>query len=487
MRQKQDDVSVVVIGAGFGGLSAGMMLRKEGVKNFRIIERNQGPGGTWYSNRYPGAEVDVPSSIYSWSFTRYPWSRTHAQQPEIQRYVAEIVEKQELRDYLTFGTSVTELLWQEESKQWRVSLSNGEVLQADFVISAVGLLNVPRYPNWPGYGDFKGIKVHTASWDESIDLKGKRVAVVGVGSSAAQVVPTIAPIVDQLYVYQREPGWVVPKGDHDFSEEERRHLSSISDGEYRALRRRDFWRINRGMIFGRVYRPHTRYSKKARAFAENYIAAVFKDRPDLKEAMTPKYNYVGKRVVQSGRFYPAFLRDNTTLIPRAVERLTETGVVDAAGNETAIDVLVMATGYEPADTLSAINIVGREGKTLKDVWGDEPRAYFGITVPKFPNLFVMYGPSTHGGLIFTNHQSQARWAILAVRAWRKGRRTFEVKPVALKWYVRWLEHVMRRTAWQDVDSYIKNARGTIITQWPWDAFAYMIMTRLFGRIAHTIK
>jgi cation diffusion facilitator CzcD-associated flavoprotein CzcO len=484
---QQGDVSVVVIGAGFGGLSAGMMLRKEGVQNFRIIERNSGAGGTWWSNRYPGAEVDVPSAIYSWSTGRFPWSRTHAQQPEIQRYVAQVIDEQGLRDCITFNTSVTEALWQEDRKQWRVTLSNGEVLQADFVISAVGLLNVPRYPNWPGYDAFKGIKVHTAAYDESLDLKGKRVAVVGVGSSAAQVIPTVAPVVEHLYVYQREPGWVVPKGDYDFSADESQNFLKMSDADYRKLRWRTFWRTNRGMIFGRVYRPHTKYSKRARAFAENYIAETFKDRPDLKEAMTPKYAYVGKRVVQSGKFYPALLRDNVTLIPHAVERLTETGVVDATGKETPIDVLIMATGYEPADTLSAIRIVGRDGKTLKDTWGDEPRAYFGVSVPKFPNLFIMYGPSTHGGLIFTNHQSQARWAILAIRAWRKGKRTFEVKPAALKWYVRWLERVMRRTAWQEADSYIKNARGTIITQWPWDAYAYMIMTRIFGRIGHNIK
>jgi cation diffusion facilitator CzcD-associated flavoprotein CzcO len=147
----------------------------------------------------------------------------------------------------------------------------------------------------------------------------------------------------------------------------------------------------------------------------------------------------------------------------------------------------MATGYDPADALRTMRIVGRSGRTLSETWGDEPRAYFGITVPDFPNLFIMYGPSTHGGNIFTNHESQARWAILAVREWRKGRRTFEVRPSALKWYVKWLERVTRRTAWQETKSYIKNARGKIITQWPWDAVAYQIMTRAFGRIAHRAR
>jgi cation diffusion facilitator CzcD-associated flavoprotein CzcO len=480
------DVSVVVIGAGFGGLTAAMMLRKEGVTNFRIIERNEGVGGTWWANRYPGAEVDVPSHVYSWDFERYDWERTHARQPEIQRYVEAVVDDQKLWDHISVGTSVEELIWEDDRKQYRVKLSSGEVLYADFVISAVGLLNVPRYPNWPGYADFKGPKLHTARWGSGADLTGKRVAVVGAGSSATQVVATIAPIVEQLYVYQREPGWVLPKGDYDFSAEERERFRTESEFARRKARRQLFWKTNRGMIFGRTYKPHTAYSKKMHAMAKTYIAEIFKDRPDLREAVTPKYAFAGKRVVVNSAYYPALLRDNVKLIPRAVERLTATGVVDASGTEIPIDVLIMATGFDPAKTLSSINIVGRNGRTLSETWGDEPRAFLGVTVPGFPNLFMMYGPSTHGGMIFTNHASQARWALLAIRQWRRGNRTFEAKPGALKWYVGWLERQMERTAWKQTASYFKNERGAIITQWPWDAFAYQIMTRVFCRIGHKV-
>jgi cation diffusion facilitator CzcD-associated flavoprotein CzcO len=483
----QDDVSVVVIGAGFGGLTAGMMLRDAGVTNFRIIERASGPGGTWWNNRYPGAEVDVPSHVYSWHFKKFDWERTHARQPEIQRYVAEVVQDQKLQDYLTFNTSVIEMIWQEDRKQWRVTLSNGEVLQADFVISAVGLLNEPRYPDWPGYDDFKGAKVHTAVWDDSVELKDKRIAVVGVGSSATQVVVNVAPLAKHLYVFQREPGWVMPKFDRDFTEAEREQFRNESEATRLKRRRQLFWQTNRGMIFGRMYRPHTKYSKRMHAFAKAYIADTFKDRPDLKEAVTPTFAYAGKRTVANGDYYPTLLRDNVTLIPRAVERLTETGVVDASGVETPVDVLIMATGFDPARALSSINIAGRNGKKLADTWGDEPRAFFGITVPDFPNMFIMYGPNAHGGMIFTNHQSQVNWALKAIRAWRNGKRTFEVKPSALKRYVAWLEGRMERTAWKQTKSYFHSKRGAIITQWPWDGFAYMIMTRLFWRIGHRIK
>lgn len=481
------DVSVVIIGAGFGGLTAAMKLKKEGVTNFRIIERSQGVGGTWHNNRYPGAEVDLPSICYSWEQHRYPWSRNFARQAEIVNYVEEVCTKEKLWSHLTLGVAVTETLWQDDRMQWRVTLANGEVIQADIVISAVGLLSVPRYPSWPGYDDFKGMKLHAAVYDTSLELKGKRVAVVGTGSSAVQVVAAVAPVAGKLYVYQREPGWVVPKGDYDYSEEERQRLHTLSDAEYSKLRWKAFRTANNDQIFGRMHQPHTAVSKRRRKRAEDYIAEIFKDRPDLKEAVTPKYSFGGKRTVVSSSYYPALLRDNVQLIPHAVVRLTETGVIDTTGAETPVDVLIMATGYEPASALVGLNIIGRSGRSLEEVWGDEPRAYFGITVPDFPNLFMMYGPSTHGGMIFTNHEAQARWAILAVREWRKGRRTFEVVPHALKWYIKWLDHEASKTAWQETNSYIKNARGVVFTQWPWDAFAYMIMTYAFGRIAHKVK
>lgn len=480
------DVSVLVIGAGFGGLTAAMMLRKEGVENFRIIERNEGVGGTWWNNRYPGAEVDVHSHVYSWGFSRHDWSRTHARQPELQKYIEKVTKEQGLEKYLTLGTSVNELIWSDSEKLYHVALSNGERFDADIVICAAGLLNSPRLPNWPGYDDFKGIKMHTGDWDASVDLSGKRVAVVGVGSSATQVTAALAPIVKHLTVYQREPTWVLPKGDRDYTEQERAQFRDESEAQRRKARRKLFWDTNKVMINGRSYKPHTTLSKRLRTMAEAYIEHTFKDRPDLKEAVTPRYAFAGKRLVFNGDYYPALLRDNVTLIPRAVERLTETGAVDAGGVETPLDAIIMATGFAPEKTLSAIKIVGRDGRTLANVWGDEPNAYFGISTPGFPNLFLMYGPNTHGGMIFTNHQCQARWAISAVRQWRRGKRTYEAKPRALQCYSRWLEGQMRKTAWHGTNSYFKNKRGTIITQWPLDAFAYLFLTRTFGRIGHRV-
>ncbi|MFC4950011.1 flavin-containing monooxygenase [Pseudonocardia sp. GCM10023141] len=479
------DLDAVVIGAGLGGLTAGLMLRRAGFTRFRIIEKNAGVGGTWWENRYPGAEVDVHSHLYSWSFKRFDWSRSHARQPEIQRYIEEVVDEQGLREHLELGTSVDEAVWEEDRQRYRVVLSTGAILHARAVISAVGLLNTPRYPSWPGFERFTGPKLHTARWEDGLDLTGKHVAVVGVGSSATQVVAALAPVVGRLTVYQREPGWVLPKGDHDYSDADRARHRSESELARRRTRISYLVQVSRAQFRGRMYKPRTRWSQRSRQLAEGYIAAVFADRPDLIEAVTPRYGFAGKRLVLNGDFYPALLRKNVELVPHAVTALTGTGVVDARGVETAVDAIVLATGFRTERLLATTKIIGRSGRTLGETWGDEPRALMGITVPDFPNFFMLYGPSTHGGEIFLNHRAQARWAVRALtRMRRSGVTAVEARPAALRWYVRWLERQIRGTAWLETDSYVKNAAGTVITQWPLDALTYAAMARVLGWIGH---
>jgi cation diffusion facilitator CzcD-associated flavoprotein CzcO len=477
--------SVLIIGTGFGGLSAAMMLKKDGVTSFRIVDRNEGVGGTWWANRYPGAEVDVPSNLYSWRHKRYDWSRTHARQPELQKYIEEVVEENGLIPHLTLGVSVDSLIWNEGRQQYAVELSDGDKFHADYVISAVGLLSKPRFPTWPGLDLFEGPKLHTACWDESVDLKGKKVAVVGVGSSATQIVATIAPLVDKLYVFQREPGWVLPKGDKDFTEAERQAFRNQSEIQRRYARLKTYWQINKGMIRGRNHKPDNKVSRRAEDMGKAYIAQVFKDRPDLAEAVTPKFSFGGKRTVLNGDFYPALLRDNVELVPHAVEQLTASEIVDVTGTKTEVDVIVLATGFEPGNAMAPINVVGRSGKTLTDTWGDEPRALLGIAVPDFPNLFLMYGPGTHGGLIFSNHYTQARWACLAIRSRRRwGKTTFEARPGVMAWYARWYDKQMQGTSYLQTDSYFKNARGVVLTPWPVDAITYVVMGLVLGTVGN---
>jgi len=477
---------VVVVGAGFGGIAAGVKLKRAGVDTFTIYESSPGIGGTWWDNTYPGAEVDVGSHLYCFSFKPYDWTRTHARQPELQRYLEQTVDELGLRPHLRLGVGVESATWDDDRHVWSVRLGDGTLDECHVLISAVGFLNVPRLPDWPGLELFEGPKFHTARWEHQHDLRGKVVAVVGTGSSATQVVPAIQPIVKELYVFQREPGWVLPKGERD-----------LTDAQRAALRRPwrrtwERWRLRytteRNIWGGRLFRPGARVNETNQRLCLAYIARQFKDRPDLREAVTPKYPYPGKRPLLASTFYPALKQENVELIPRAVTRVTRTGLVDSDGVERAVDVIVLATGFEAANYLARMRVVGRGGRTLKQHWADEPRAFLGITVPDFPNFFMLYGPGTNGGEIVIMLESQAEYALRAVKRMIRERvSAIEVKPsFEARWY-RWLQSRMEGTSWTMSRNYFKSPTGKIVTQWPSGNLHYRLLTKLFGRVSETTR
>jgi cation diffusion facilitator CzcD-associated flavoprotein CzcO len=439
---------VAVIGAGFGGIAAGVKLTRAGLHDFTIYESSLGVGGTWWDNTYPGAEVDVPSSLYCYSFKPGTWTRTHARQPELQQYLEETVDEFALRPHLRLGVAVESAVWDDGACVWSLRLSDGTVDECNVVISAVGFLNVPRYPTWPGLDAFRGPAFHTARWEHSHDLTGKVVAVVGTGSSATQVVPAIQPNAAKVYVFQRSPGWVVPKGERDLSVDERPRGWALRKQrlQQRYLLEKNLWR-------GRLYRPGTKTNAIREEFCRAYIARVFKDRPDLATAVTPTYPYPGKRPVVASTFYKALKQPNVELVPQAVASVTPTGIVDGAGVERAVDVIVMATGFHAADYLARVRVVGRSGRTLQEHWAGEPRAFLGITVPDFPNFYMLYGPGTNGGEIVIMLESQAEYAVRAVKRMRRGVATIEVRPwFEERWY-RWLQGAMAGTSWETTENY----------------------------------
>jgi cation diffusion facilitator CzcD-associated flavoprotein CzcO len=478
----RSDVTALVVGGGFGGLAAGIYMKKAGIRDFRIIEKAAGLGGTWWDNQYPGAEVDVPSHLYSFPFKAFDWSRTHAQQPEMQRYIMDLVEEYDLSPHLSLLTTVVEAGWEEDAQRYRVSLSTGEAVTARVLISAVGLMNVPRYPDWPGLDEFEGPKFHTARWEHEHDLAGKRVAVVGTGSTSSQVVAAIAPVVEKLYLFQREPGWVLPKRDRDYVAEERAKLAGASELKRRWRRAKHYVTVMRMQAFAAMWRPDKKINRKLQLRALAYIDGVFAERPDLREAVTPKYPFAGKRTILNDTFYPALLRPNVELIARAVVSVTRHGVVDAGGVETPVDVLVMATGFQQANVLSSLRVVGRNGRSLRDIWGEEPRALLGITVPGMPNFFILYGPNTNGGEIFSNHRAQCRWAIRSIKRLQRHGGTIDTRERPFEIFDRWLQKSMSKTAWVEANNYYKSSTGRIVTQWPFDAFTYRVLTRIFYRI-----
>ncbi len=408
---------VVVIGAGFGGIAAGVKLKQAGIETFKIYESSRGVGGTWWDNTYPGAEVDVDSNLYRYSFKPHNWTRTHARQAELQAYLDETVEQFGLSPHLRLGVTVRSARWDEGRHVWTVDLDPGESDECHVAISAVGFLNVPRCPDWPGLDDFSGPSFHTARWDHGCDLSGKVVAVVGTGSTAAQVVPSIQPIAQKVTVFQREPGWVLPKGERDLTTAER---TLLARSWWRSLDRfRSRWTLERNLWGGAMFRPGTRLNRKREQTCRAYIARKFADRPDLRDAVTPSYPFPGKRPILATTFYPALREPNVELVPRGVTRITPTGVVDSDGVERPVDVLVMATGFRAADYLARLAIVGKEGVTLHEHWAGEPRAFLGITVPGFPNLFLLYGPGTNGGELVSMLEAQAEYAVRSVKRMRR--------------------------------------------------------------------
>ena len=477
---------VGVVGAGFGGIAAGVNLKRAGVSTFTIYETSLGIGGTWWDNTYPGAEVDVPSQLYCFSFKPHHWTRTHARQRELQKYLEETVDEFGLRPHVRLGVTVDSATWDDDRHVWRLCLDDGTVDECHALVSAVGFLNVPRYPDWPGLEDFRGPKFHTARWEHHHDLTDKVVAVVGTGSSATQVVPAIQPVVKQLYVFQREPGWVLPKGERDLTDEEQALLAR--PWRRRRERWRQRWLIEKNLWAGRLNRPGTKVNGLREAQCRRYIDKVFADRPDVREAVTPTYPYPGKRPVIASTFYPALKKDNVTLVPKAVTRVTGAGIVDADGVERRVDVIAMATGFQAANYLARLRVVGRDGVGLHDLWAGEPHAYLGITVPGFPNFFMLYGPGTNGGELVMTLESQAEYAVRAVKRMIRERVTaVEVKPTFERAWTRWLDSKIAATSWTMTSNYFKAPTGKVVTQWPYGNMYYRLLTKALGRISETTR
>lgn len=472
-----------MIGGGFGGIIMAYELTKAGFDNFVVYEALPGPGGTWWANDYPGAEVDVHSSIYSLPFKSQNWSRTHARQPELHAYIEEALDEFDLRKHFRFETPVAEVRWDESTSTYALTTSAGETSTYHAVVSAVGLLSDPKEVTWDGVDEFSGHIFHSARWDKSVDLAGKTVAVVGVGSTAVQIVPAIAPEAGRVLVYQREPGWILPKGDRDFDEAE---IKKFATPIRRRIRRwQHFAKSEWAHTYQPPYRLGSKRSQRGEATALAYIDNVFRGRPDLQKAVTPTYPFSAKRRVLTSDFFPALLRPNVELVPHSVERLTSNGIIDATGTERKADVIVAAIGFKASTFLSTLRVVGRDGLDIHEVWKDGAYAFLGVTLPRFPNFYMMYGPNTNGGAPITYmHQQQAGYVIRNLKAMaRSGITQIDVKPSYTERYNRWLQTRMRGTAWLQGNNYFKGPRGQIVTQWADGVILYGLLIRLLRRAA----
>lgn len=471
---------VGIIGAGFGGMALAVKLQARTNAEFTMFEQSAGFGGTWFDNRYPGCEVDIPSHAYSFSFAKKDWPRTHATQPELLAYAEEVVDHFGLRPHIRLNTRVESVNWNDAAQSYTLETAGGERHEFDFVVSAVGLLNVPRMPDWPGLEEFEGTVFHTSRWEPQHDLTGKRVAVVGTGSTAAQVVPAVAPLAGDLLVFQREPGWVEPKSERDYTPRERWFYRTVPLAQ----------RIHRAYLFSvanRRFKANDVQSAKQRemrAKCESFIQLSVHD-PETAAALTPGYPWGCKRPIVASTYYPTFNRSNVHLVPHEVARVTPGGVVDSTGTAHPVDVLILSTGFKPQVFLASLRVTGAGGRDLHETWKERASAYLGISVPGFPNFFILYGPNTNGGTsIIAQLERQAEVVVRAVRRIeRSSRRTVDTDAAAESRWVRWIDrqlatHASAMSA--GCHNYYTVAGGANVTQWPRTHLVYLIVTKLFG-------
>ncbi|MEM6634609.1 MAG: NAD(P)/FAD-dependent oxidoreductase [Pseudomonadota bacterium] len=475
-RHDKRRLRVGIVGAGLGGVAAAVHMIKRGHTDLEIFEKSEKPGGVWWDNKYPGCGVDIHSHAYSYSFMKYPWKRTHATQPELQQYVEDTIDKFDLRPKTHFNTVVKRIVWDDDNDFYRMEFEDGSVKEFEVVVSAVGFLINPKYPTWPGMDTFAGKMFHTSRWDPAIELKGKRVAVVGTGSTSAQVVPAIAKDVAELKVFQREPGYVAPKNARPYSDLER-FLYDHVPGMMRLSRIRAF---TRATIRNRGFDETSRRQQLNKEICVGNIVDNVKN-PEVREKLTPDYPWGCKRQIESSDFYPTFNLPNVELVPRAVSELSEDAIIDADGTSHPVDVIILATGFETTKYLSSIDVQGEGGFPLTEAWKRRAAAFVGVTVPHFPNFFILYGPNTHGGYsVIAQLECAARVAARAVRKMKKkGWSRISTPEKALQDYIRWLDGKFRTAGsamLADCNNYYRNEAGDNVTNWPLPNIHYSYVT-----------
>ncbi|MDX3096802.1 NAD(P)/FAD-dependent oxidoreductase [Streptomyces sp. ME01-24h] len=466
MAGHSEHVRVAVIGAGFGGLGAAVRLRREGITDFVVLERGDGVGGTWRDNSYPGCACDVPSHLYSFSFAPNPrWPRAFSGQPQIRAYLEGVADTFGLRPHLRLGTEVTEARWDAGARHWRITTSCG-ALTADLVLLATGPLSDPKLPDVPGLGTFPGRVFHSSRWDHDFDLRGKRVAVVGTGASAIQIVPAIQPEVERLTVVQRTPPWVMPRMDRGISRAEQ-WLHGKVPATARA-RRGLLW-LNREFQVG-AFTRRPAMLRGAQAVAASHLRKAVKD-PVLRAKLTPDYRIGCKRILLSNDYYPALTRANTEVVAAALKEVRGSTIVMADGTEREVDAIVFGTGFHVTDMPVGERVFGAAGRSLAEHWKGGMAALRGCTVDGFPNLLFVIGPNTGLGnsSMILMIESSLNYAAAYLRALdTTGAAALDARKQAVRSWNDEVQRRMARTVWNTGGcvSWYLDEQGRNTTVWP---------------------
>ncbi|WP_310963185.1 flavin-containing monooxygenase [Nocardioides terrisoli] len=474
-------VRTLVVGAGFAGLGMAIKLQESADTDFLVIDKGEEVGGTWRDNTYPGAACDVPSQLYSYSFALNPdWSQTYSPQPEIQQYIRNVADRAGVLDRFAFGTAAEDARWDEDTRRWRVTTSRGPV-EAEVLVLAAGALSEPKLPDIEGIEGFQGAVFHSAQWDHDYDLSGKRVAVIGTGASAIQIVPELAKVAAHLDVYQRTAPWVMPRMQRPYTRVEKAIFRHVP-GAQRLQRTAIYW-LMEGMV-GPPLHHNPRFGFHLARLCRANISRAIKD-PELKAKVTPHFTVGCKRILFSNDWYPALARPDVDLVTDPIAKVTAHGIVTADGTERDIDALVIATGFHTTDLPIAEHVAGRDGVTLAGYFDTHGmQAYKGATVSGFPNMFFIVGPNTglgHSSMVFMI-EAQIAYIMDALRTMEEhGWATVEPKPDAQRAWNDDLQTRMRRTVWTTggCSSWYLDKHGRNTTLWPRTTFKFRDLLKSF--------
>jgi cation diffusion facilitator CzcD-associated flavoprotein CzcO len=473
------EVEVAIVGAGFGGLGTAIRLQQAGRRSFAVLERSRDVGGTWHANTYPGAQCDVPSNLYSFSFAPKPdWTHSYPEQPQIHRYLRDCAERFGVRDRIHTETEMLGARWRPDDRRWEVETSRG-TLSARVLVAAPGLLSEPCLPAIEGLDRFEGAIFHTAAWDHGHDFTGERVGLVGTGATAIQVGPRLQPEVARLSVFQRTPPWILPHPDREITPALKRLYEKVPAAQ--RLARAGAYALRETLAAGMAYEP--RLLKLQELSARLNLRRHVPD-PDLRRRLMPDYALGCKRVLLSDDWYPMLTAPNAELVTDRIVEMTPRGIVTADRRERELDALVLATGFTPTDPRIARQLRGAGDRTLSEAWQGSPQAYLGTTVAGFPNLFLLYGPNVnlgHSSIVYML-ESQIAYVLDALRVMdARGAAAVEIRPEAQAAWNAELQRRLQRTVWNTggCASWYLDANGRNSTMWPGFTFEYRRRTRRF--------
>jgi cation diffusion facilitator CzcD-associated flavoprotein CzcO len=458
--------SIAVVGGGFGGVGAIVMLKRAGYDDVTVFERGDGIGGVWHHNTYPGAACDVPSHLYEFSFEPNPrWTRRYAQGPEIKAYLGDVARRHGVLDRIRTNTEVTQARWDAERGKWLLDTSAGPH-EADVLLTACGQLSIPSVPPISGLDSFQGPAFHTARWQHDVDLTGKRVAIVGTGCSAVQVAPAIQSEVAHLDIYQRSPGWTLPKMDFVYKERTKRLFE-----RFPALQQLDRKAVFAFMELGAVAMTRKPGILKAfEAVGRRQITKAIAD-PELRAKVMPSDSIGCKRMMLTDEWYPTLTKPNVELVTDSIAEITASGIRTADGNERPTDVIVLATGFASHAFVAPMEILGSDGRALADEWAEVARAYLGMSVPGFPNMFLLYGPNTNGGTgsVIDTIESGMGHVLAALKTLNERQAsTIQVRRDAADHFHAELTSALKDTVWHSgCTNWYVDEKGHDPNQWPW--------------------